>query len=295
MRPKLDYYVFTRALELIAMWQAYAYSQHINEFMHHNHPNFFRLTRIAPIELLFITMNCQSKISHSFSLHLMWYLHANPFNWTMIIMSDSIKLIKYLFHHFFSLPSFALRTRVLRIFNISSQQKNYVKISTFVSIFLPADKTISSTKNLGLLHQSDTKLQQPINTMDAPLDAVRREDSWENMNDAFTTNGIIDLLKNEIKDDENIAVKSAILLRLLEVSAAICFHEVPACILTATTHTEFTKGIAQCAIIWATWSTWNLVPFRAPRAICSNNCSEKSAVQKNTSIGFHYCFNARSE
>lgn len=147
--------------------------------------------------------------------------------------------------------------------------------------------------------------------MNAPFDAVNREDSTENMNEAaisrgtddnaFTTNGIIDLLKNEIKDDENIAVKSAILLRLLEVSAAICFHELPACILTANTQTQFTQVIAQCAIIWATCSTWELVPFRlrrvrAPRVIFWNNCSEEIAMQKSkTSIEWNYCFIARAE
>lgn len=83
--------------------------------------------------------------------------------------------------------------------------------------------------------------------MNARIDAVRREDSSEIVNDAaisrdadgnaFTTNGIIDLLKNEIKDDENIAVKSAILLRLLEVSGAIRFFFPPsACMYANSLH-----------------------------------------------------------
>lgn len=72
--------------------------------------------------------------------------------------------------------------------------------------------------------------------MDASIDAVRREDMSANLNDAIrqsisssadmnaiTTNGILDLLKNEIKDDENIAVKSAILLKMLEVSTLFIF------------------------------------------------------------------------
>lgn len=72
--------------------------------------------------------------------------------------------------------------------------------------------------------------------MDASIDAIGREYFSTNMNDAISlsnsnnaennvliTNGIIDILKNEFKDDENIAVKSAILLRLLEVSAPFIF------------------------------------------------------------------------
>lgn len=89
---------------------------------------------------------------------------------------------------------------------------------------------VSSTKTLDLSHHSEANLHQPLINVDANIDAVRREDLSGNVNDiisqsadsnTFTTNGIIDLLKNEIKDDENIAVKSAILLRLLEVSVAL--------------------------------------------------------------------------
>lgn len=81
---------------------------------------------------------------------------------------------------------------------------------------------------MDLSHHPEPSLLLPADNMDATIDAVRREDLSVNVNDglvsqsvsnnAFTTNGIIDMLKNEIKDDENIAVKSAILLRLLEVS-----------------------------------------------------------------------------
>lgn len=112
--------------------------------------------------------------------------------------------------------------------------------------FFQTDKTLSSGQNLDLLHQSDPSLQQPLNDLDASVEAVRHEDQSANVNDAlsvgvsnsadskmFTVNGIIDLLKNEIKEDENIAVKSAILLKLLEVSALSSFAQ-SACIYVNT-------------------------------------------------------------
>lgn len=98
-------------------------------------------------------------------------------------------------------------------------------------------------KNSGLLHQPESSFRQPLNNnMDTSGDAVRREDLAVNMGDvmggsvsnsadsnSFTANEIINQLKNQIKDDENIAVKSAILLRLLEVSAYSFTYKLPEC------------------------------------------------------------------